>query len=98
MLLTAGKRLLKPFIPIFLLLKVQIKSSVMGRRGPVARRDLPAVAIVLRAWRCLLAKKMRVCFAPQPSADAQPLRTTEFCKKGLELDWDWVVLFCSSAN
>lgn len=30
--------------------------------------------------------------------DPQPPRSTELCKKGLELDWDWVVLFCFSAN
>lgn len=34
-----------------------------------------------------------------PDADPQPpARRGALCKKGLQLDWDWVVLFCFPAN
>lgn len=93
----------KPFIPIFfLLLKIQINPVSQAKGFPLQGGILQGgisrpLLLGCEAWRCLLAK-MRVCFVPQPNADAQPPRTTELCKKGLELDGDWVVLFCSSAN
>ena len=64
---------------------------------PDARRDFPAVSIVLRDAEVSFCKNESL-FRSAGGTDPQPQRSTELCKKGLELDRDWVVLFCSSAN
>lgn len=61
-----------------------------------ARRDHPAVSIVLRGFRGVFLQKFQPV-SHRSQTDLQPLRTAEICMIELEVDY-WVVLICSSAN
>lgn len=87
----------KPSVPIFPLLKIQINPASRVKCSPMQGEISRLFPLCCGMPRCLFCKNESL-FRSAGGTDPQPQRSTELCKKGLELDRDWVVLFCSSAN
>lgn len=68
MLLTALETSVKPIIPIFLLLKIQINPVSQTKWSASQGEIFRPVSLRCGFPRCLFAK-MRACFAPQPDSD-----------------------------